>query len=199
VSKQRAGSQIWLAVLALPVLFWPWVNTLAAVSPRQEEHVRQVVDYIREHSSPDEAVLQWGTDTRIYYLSSREAASRYGSQQALFSARYTSPEKIEVFLSDVRSRPPVLIVDTRPANMPLVTAGPPDCGQFESDAFLAEAVRRDRDLRFPLATEDPLPYVPAEMKRVYQWVCENYTLAWPADPEPDGWRIYRLSQNPERQ
>ncbi len=195
VEGDRFGVKLWLAVLALPLLVPGWWATLAAIQPRETEHVRQTVDSVREYSAPGDTILQWGSEPRIYFLSQREAASRYNTQQALFTPGYTTAEKIQELLADLQSRPPALIVDTRSETMPLLTAASADCARFEADDFLYGQLWSEQTARFPLAVDDPLPFVHAEMKHVYRWVCESYTLAWPADPAPDDWRIYRLSRD----
>lgn len=195
VEGSRSGVKLWLAVLALPLLVPGWWATLVAVQPRETEHIGLVADYVREHTAPDDAILQWGGEPRIYFLSQREAASRYNTQQALFTPGYTTAEKIEELLADLQSRPPALIVDTRPERTPLLTAASADCARFAADDFLYGQLWSEHTGRFPLAVDDPLPFVHAEMKLVYRWVCENYILAWPENPAPDDWRIYRLSRD----
>ena len=196
-TAEQASAKVWLAILALPVVFTGWYVTFDVLGVYENPTVREVAQITSVRNQPDGPMLQWGASPQLYFLAGRSPASRYIDSRALFTPGYTSPDKIEAFSADLRSQPPQWLVDTRSADMPLLTAAQADCSRFTEDDFLYGELWSEHIERFPLAVQDPLPFVPSEMKHVYRWVCENYTLAWPENPDPDSWRIYRLSVQPE--
>lgn len=190
-SVNRLSRWIWLAVLSLPVIVTGWYVTIAAIHRTESLNVQEAVNFIQQNSQPDEAILQWGTNVRLHFLTGRPAASRYTYQQPLFTPGYVTPGKIQEFLSALQENPPVLIVDTRPDKMPLIYMET-NCADIIGENYFLQVIRKDRDARYPLAKNDPLPFVPLEMKNVYRWICENYEMVSTPGRAEDAWRYYLL-------
>jgi hypothetical protein len=192
----RAFAITWLGVLALPVLF-TGLATSADVQPASgAEQVRQAAAVVQNQARPSSTLLQWGGEERLYFLSGKPPASRYASLMPLFAPGYASAEKIQGFLAELAANPPAVVVDTRAETMPLVIPGQGDCARLDIEGYMAQAVRAERDARFPMQQDQPLPYIPPEMKAVYRWLCENYVPVSQSPADLDAWRWYRLRGQP---
>ena len=188
----RQNPAVWLALLALPVLVTGWAATLEALRAPVGDPSLAAVAEIRASTRPDQPILQWGENPQLYFLAGRPSASRYLQQRPLFQPGYATAERVQALVEDLYATPPVILVDTRSAFMPLALPAAGDCERLQEDAFVEQLIRAERDARYPLRAEEPLPYYPAEMKAVYRWVCENYAPVPTHDADPDAWRLYRL-------
>ncbi|MFD5029955.1 glycosyltransferase family 39 protein [Streptomyces sp. NPDC058220] len=100
-------------------LFLAW----GILAPRPElGHVQRLADAVRARTAPTERVLVWGMHPETYWLADRAPASRYLTAGLLtnYSGGRAGPEVGEkyavagawpVLVSELRSRPPALIVD----------------------------------------------------------------------------------------
>lgn len=190
----RQNAVIWLAVLALPVLATGWFASLSALRVSRSDQALQAAEEIQKNTLPGERLLQWGANGQLYFLADRLGVGSYLDQRALFTPGYSDSERIGAFLLALQANPPAILVDTRPeSGMPLVLPGAEGCANLGSDAFIEQRLRQERDSRFPMLVDEPLPYLHPEMKNVYRWLCEHYELTTPLSTDLDAWRIYRFS------
>ena len=70
-------------------------------------------DYIRAATEPDDRILVWGHDPRIYLFAERNAPTRYFYQSALVKPSYSKQSIRDEFLSDIKEETPKLIIDIR--------------------------------------------------------------------------------------
>ena len=59
-------------------------------------------DYIRAATEPDDRILVWGYDPRIYLLAERDAPTRFFHQNALVKPSYSKQSIRDEFLSDIK-------------------------------------------------------------------------------------------------
>jgi hypothetical protein len=132
--------------------------------PAADVTVNQAVRYIQAHTTPEDRVALWGSQTVINFLSHRQAPTRFVHETPLFQAGYSDSALVAQFLGDVQKDPPRLIVDTRQAPGPFVQALP-------GGACAAPA----------------LPY-PAHIQPIYDYVCAHYT--WTDEIGKDHWIVW---------
>jgi hypothetical protein len=165
---ERAMPGVWSAALLLPVLMGGLSYTIEKIHPGADLQTVQTVAYIQEHTQPRDKILMWGTQTGIYFLSGRDAPTRYVHQIPLFNPRYGTAERIQEFLSDLQTQKPALIIDTLLPSMPLryVSGSPAACAETQTGE-------------------------PAGMAQVYAFICANYEPAGTLGK--DSWVIYRYN------
>jgi 4-amino-4-deoxy-L-arabinose transferase-like glycosyltransferase len=166
-SEQRVPA-VWSVVLLLPVAFAGVAFTIQKIHPGADLQTTRTVEYIQEHTGPEDTILMWGTQTGIYFLSGRASPTRYVHQIPLWNTRYATRDRIEEFLSDLQDKKPALIIDTRLRSMPLVyqEGNPEACGEAN-------------------------PGIPQGMERVYAYICGNYKPVKVL--EPDRWIVYQYN------
>ncbi|MFJ8929153.1 ArnT family glycosyltransferase [Streptomyces sp. NPDC102364] len=108
-----------LASACAGALFLTW----GLLSPRTElAHTEQVATAVREHTAPHERVLIWGMHPETYWLANRQPASRFltaglltnfsgGRDGGGVGERFAVPGSWSTFRSEIRTRPPAIIVD----------------------------------------------------------------------------------------
>jgi hypothetical protein len=72
-----------------------------------------VVQYIKDNSSEEDAVLVWGNDVWVNFLSERISPSKYMYQYPLFLEGYSNTGMINYFLGELTADPPKLIVSMK--------------------------------------------------------------------------------------
>jgi hypothetical protein len=74
---------------------------------------KRISSWLRQHTDPDDAVLLWGYDPGVYFLSHRSSADRFGYTLPVVGEQDNS-ELVEEYrdelLADVRRRPPPYVV-----------------------------------------------------------------------------------------
>ena len=97
-----------------------------------------VASRVQEETAPDDLILLWGAESQIYWLSHRDAPTRFFYQYPLVQPGYSSPAIRNEFISDVVSSRPAMIIDTRNERLPPL------------DRVERRSWRPDGDLRHPL-------------------------------------------------
>ena len=69
-----------------------------------------IVRYVKENSSQADAVLVWGNDVWINFLSGRRSPTKYMYQYPLFLSGYSDANKVNSFVADLKRDPPKLVV-----------------------------------------------------------------------------------------
>lgn len=199
-SSSSLFSAAWMAALAVMTVVSAGVSTVQSAFIAPDQQAQEITAEVIASTQPDDPVLQWGTETRIYYLTDRPAPTRFAQIAPLFNRRYATPERIQAFLDDLRQNPPVVLVDTQVHSLPLLTAlDTPDCEQLTSPEAVNAILRAEMDARGALWQVQPVPYVPESMGQVYRWVCQNYQPVEVNPDDPDAWRVYRLKPVQEAQ
>ncbi|MEU3183722.1 glycosyltransferase family 39 protein [Streptomyces sp. NPDC006923] len=116
--RDRLASAL-LTSACICALFLSW----GVLAPRPElGHVQRLADAVRARTAPTDRVLVWGIHPETYWLADRTPASRYLTAGLLtnYSGGRDGPEVGEkygvagtwpVLVSELRARPPALIVD----------------------------------------------------------------------------------------
>ena len=67
---------------------------------------------IREETGPDDSILIWGGDAKLYVLSQRDSPTRFFYQYPLVKPGYANQTNRNEFISDIVDSRPTIIVDT---------------------------------------------------------------------------------------
>jgi len=151
---------LWLA-LCLGRIAWDW--RVLSRTPRVVTPQVALAHFLANHTTHDQTVLLWGSETRVYLMANRRSASRYIYILPLLNPKYGTAERGREFVQDAeRARPPI-IVDLHDSGIDLATGK-------ASVAEVSPAVR----------------VVASSLLRGYQWRGETL-------PGPNGavWKIYR--------
>ena len=89
----------------------------------------QVVDYLKDHSAPDDQVYVWGTAPLIYFLSGRECPSRFVSNLGLISD-WTPPAWRNELVRTLKTKQPRYIVVERRDAIPAVSGTTLDSQEY---------------------------------------------------------------------
>ena len=127
---------------------------------------RTVAQAVRDLSAPGDTLLVWGNEPYLYRLADRAPAIRYPYLLPLTTPGYVDAALVEELVSELRVRPPTVVVD----------AGSPGPGEPGIVPLLMDrpvsSEGRDADLLDPLR----------------EFVRSRYEL----DAVVDGWPVYRL-------
>jgi len=151
---------LWL-VLCLGRIAWDWRVILR--TPRVVTPQVALAHFLESHTAPDQSVLLWGSETRVYLMANRKSASRYVYILPLLNPKYGTAQRGREFVRDVaRARPPI-IVDLHDSGIDLATGK-------ASIAEVSPAMR----------------VVASSLLHDYEWRRETL-------PGPEGaqWKIYR--------
>ncbi|CAG0967925.1 hypothetical protein ANAEL_01013 [Anaerolineales bacterium] len=88
-------------------------NSLFFQRNKLPEAKTAVIKYVEDATHPGDAVLVWGNDVWINFMTDRVAPTQYSYQFPLFMPGYTNQDLVLSFLNDLQTTPPVLIVETR--------------------------------------------------------------------------------------
>jgi Dolichyl-phosphate-mannose-protein mannosyltransferase len=89
----------------------------------------KVIRYIKAHSRPSDEIFVWGTAPIIYFLTGREAASRFVSNLGPISA-WAPPEWRTDLVRDLKKKPPLFIIVARHDALFGITYTPLDSEQY---------------------------------------------------------------------
>ncbi len=70
-----------------------------------------LVRYIRNHTNPTDTILVWTEEPSIYFLSEREAPTRFYAPSLFLIENFATQQNKDEFLSDLRRKRPVLLLD----------------------------------------------------------------------------------------
>ena len=83
----------------------------------QGRHV-SVAERIRQVTAPEDSILVWGAESKLYLLSERDAPTRFFYQYPLVKTGYANSTIREEFLSSISRGKPAIIVDTYNGRLP---------------------------------------------------------------------------------
>ncbi len=78
----------------------------------EKSYQDKIVNYIKQHTEHGDSVLVYGASATLNFLAGRRSPTRYVYLYPLIMNGYSSPEKVNEFLSSLQKNPPSLIVDT---------------------------------------------------------------------------------------
>jgi 4-amino-4-deoxy-L-arabinose transferase-like glycosyltransferase len=180
--RRRARWSPMAAALLAVVMFRPLADrfvqrartTGLVPSPASSQTVA-AADFVRANSAPNDRLLVWGLAGGVYLLAERPPASRYLFASPLLTREYgdvIAPK----FLTELRRRPPLLIVDA---------------GEF--DASAPSLARWNPTWRYPdMRWYAPHRVVTPALRPFYDFVAENYRAV--AIVGPERWTIYRINK-----
>ena len=91
----------------------------------------RVINYLREHSSPQDKIFVWGSEPLIYFLTQRPYPSRFISNLALVSP-WSPPAWRRELIRDLGKSPPRFLVVARDDEVPYIAYT-----EFDSEEYLA--------------------------------------------------------------
>lgn len=143
-----------------------------AMHPVHEVSLNEVISYVREHSSKMDTVLMWGSHTEINYMTGRDAPTRFVHTKPLFYEGYSTPAITNEFLSDLETKKPIMIINTRLDYLPF--------------AFI-EANGR---------CGIPETSHPVWVDPIYKYICDHYTLVDTIGK--DSWQVWLRNDSPKK-
>ncbi|MEP6776595.1 MAG: hypothetical protein ABJA50_13450 [Chloroflexota bacterium] len=172
--KRNAPARISLLCAFLPMIVGvPSIVVLARVSTATSTALTraEAVQYVKAHTELADSVLMWGAEPGVNFAAQRRSPSRFAYQYALLTSGYTGGPLISVFLREIETGRPTLIIDASPSD----GITPP---------LDSEARKRWRP---------SLVYrLQAELDMFFQYVDTHYQLA--GSLGPDGWQVYVRKQ-----
>lgn len=176
----------WLMLFSIPILGPGLYDTVDRVGPRGDRQVEAIISYVVNHTQPGDYVLQWGIVPQVNLLSGRDAPSRYFFPDPLFVDGYSGLNQTSEFLQDLKSKPPILIIDEAIPRLPLlVPTGSARCQEVKDPRMYEQFIQEHKQ-----EVEYDLPQMPAGMEEVYYWICQNYVPVGPVGELK--WQVYRL-------
>jgi hypothetical protein len=77
-----------------------------------------IVEFLKDKVNKSDYILVWGHEGDIYYLSRTRSPSRFFTQIALLTDKYSTSELVSEFISDIINNPPKYIIDTPNTDIP---------------------------------------------------------------------------------
>ena len=159
-------------VVSSLVPMWHWaLLTQRALSPPDTK--QQAIAYVLAETDPEDAVLLWGAETSMNFMTEREAPSRFAYLYPLLTEGYRDTGVVREFLNDIVSRQPAMIIDTSGTNRDV-----PPLDSFRRGSWTSPRVGYASS---------------AAMEEVYAHIADKYVLETSLH---DGkWDVYRFSGN----
>ena len=121
--------------------------------------------YILSNSTEDDYLLMWGAETSINFTTRRKSPTKYVYQYPLFSTKYSSAARYEVFLKEIKQNKPLLIIDNI----------------SDSDGVVNIECNDRNNIELFIETLDGL-------EETLDYVCSNYQLH---DKVSEKWFVYK--------
>ena len=158
-----------LAVALLALLPAPLMARVAAVA--EDGLTSSAVDYVRQHTAPDDTLLVWGSRTAVNVVAGRRSPTRYVYQYAPLSTRGYDPRPHVSELTRVLDeRPPTMIIDASRNSALTPSLEVAAAGVFD--------------------TQDPLYVFSPAVAEIARSILTRYERV--ATVGPSGWPAYRL-------
>lgn len=168
-----------LVGMAIPLPLWNQMreisNTDKGAGPPSAQMLAAA--YLERTTPPGSAVLVWGANAGVNFLSRRPAPGKFVYQYPLITSGYTSPAMIRGFLDDLRRYRPAVILDTSSTNgwiPPLDAAGRAGWAVHPEEGVSASTYR-----------------VMPEMSALFSFVARYYRREGPIGTR--GWIVYRYA------
>lgn len=189
---------VWASVLIIPLIISGAAATEEATRVSRDKNLDQVIRYVEDTTSPTDYVLQWGDYPQVNTMTGRKSPSRFFFIDPLFLPNYTNRFHTGTFLSELKTHPPVEIVDFDPRKQPLFyqtyarncpdLTDPPYLEQLVAKIVPDELPPGRNPLSYKLKYFTP-PQIPEGMPEVYLWICQNYSEA----THFGGWIVLRYT------
>jgi 4-amino-4-deoxy-L-arabinose transferase-like glycosyltransferase len=79
---------------------------------------QSAIEYVKQHTTPDEYVLVWGAETQVNFFTQRRNPSRFNYLYPLYQKGFVTEQMILEFLGDINTYHP-LIIDSQNSATPL--------------------------------------------------------------------------------
>jgi hypothetical protein len=185
-NARRWMPAVWLAVFALALLLPGAAATAGKTRVSIDRQISETAAYIRANSAPGAPVFQWGNVPMLYLASGRSAPSRYFHTNPLFLKGFIGLRQTSVFLVDLQTNPPALIVVAPSVGQPL---------PYEPDSSRCSSLQEPETLAALQAkgefegVENQPTQIPEGMGAVYMWICQNYVESGTVGPRQ--WSVLR--------
>ena len=113
------GTTIFSVVLMLLFALGYYQSYRLVLGQYKEHDNSSIVNYVVDHTSPEDKVLFWGAEAKDNFDTSRKGPSKFIYQYPLYTHNYTNPEMISGFLNDIIQNQPKLIIDTQNQETPI--------------------------------------------------------------------------------
>ncbi|HSI13961.1 MAG TPA: glycosyltransferase family 39 protein [Chthoniobacter sp.] len=169
-SGRRSWAVIVVAIaMALPQFSVGVISVVRWHNNQRKYFPAEVVSYVLRNSTSHEAVLLWGAEPVINFITKRPAGTRYAYQYPLLTTGYANEARIAEFVHSISQSRPVIIIDTSSSNSII----PPIDGKRRANWSPESGYS-----------------VPASLESFYTFVLENYQKD--TSFEPSAWEAYRL-------
>ena len=125
--RSEAGAWFPVTIAVLAGLLFAWGIEVFAKQAPSFAHIRDLFNrplsgeywtdelerYVLENSDPDDAVLAWGYNPGLHFLTDRRAPTRYLFHAQLLTPGADGELRFEQFMADLAQDPPLLIVAQR--------------------------------------------------------------------------------------
>ena len=194
--------QIFVLLLVGAALLNGLVSLGMAYLTPADQSTGLLAGWVRQHSTADARILQWGMETGVYRASERMAASAVFFALPLFTPNPVSAELTGQLLADLKADPPELILDSispvwpllRPtAGQPCALAGNPDWINRQVDERYRAVTEKLAEINLPATPVTARPVIHPAMGELYRWVCQNYH--YEANIPGSFWQVYRKNPN----
>ncbi len=120
-------SNIYASVFQISVIgiiiwgaFFSYYDQIKAFRGIRQER-QMVIDFIVNHTDPDDHVLFWGEETMMNYYTKRNSPTRFVYQTPLYTQGYANEEMVMEYLTDITLNQPKIIVDTENFRIPFLS------------------------------------------------------------------------------
>jgi hypothetical protein len=115
-----------LLIAALLTGSFPPLHQVASnlIEPAGGDARSAAAAYIKKVTTPEDTILVWGWEAVIYFLSQRDAPTRFALPFALYLDTPYLNEYAGILLQEVQAHPPAFILDLRDPGMPFIDGRP---------------------------------------------------------------------------
>src|SRR3989338_109414 len=116
--KRYAFLPITIIAIIFLALGIPRIRTHVQTIFSEQQPLREIVDYIKSNSNPDDSILVWGSKATLNFMSARKAPSRYSYMSPIFFIHHVHAKNMMLeFTEDVTEKRPKLIIYAMPGGM----------------------------------------------------------------------------------
>lgn len=155
--KGRVRTAIWGSACVVMIL--PLVTNLSSLEIPVYSFQQTAVEYVQRETNPEDAVLFWGNEVGLNYLSQRSPGTLYAYQYPLYIRGYATSERVAALLEDLQANPPVIILDTQNPWAPFVELTSEGC-QYPQSVVINNGEQ----------------LVPEELAPLFEYLCAHYQL-----------------------
>jgi 4-amino-4-deoxy-L-arabinose transferase-like glycosyltransferase len=181
---------VWVWVFFIPLLLPALMNGIEKTKSSEDATVKELTQYIVEHTSSDEEIFIWSNRVPIYIESDRMSSSTYFFLSPLFLDSYQNSDLTARLLKDFEENPAALIIASTNFKRPFFYSEDPAYCMALSDT---EELKELSETNYGTQV-----FVPEGMPEVYEYICKNYTSVDPQSDKLRSYGMYFLEYTPDR-